>query len=111
MKDTTIILKWWKNAKVQQKEIKREEFYNTISKTINTEDMNMVKLKEILPKVCEIYVNCDFNSTQDIPGVWLYTEESNSYNKIRRANKNFWMEINNYCQWKLTVKAKGYYIK
>lgn len=102
MKDTTIILKWWKNAKEQQKKINKEEFYNTMSKTINTEDMNMVKLKEILPKVYEIHVNVDFNNTQDIPGVWLYTEEADSYNKnllkIRRANRNFWMEINNYCK-------------
>lgn len=103
MKDTAIIFGWRNNEEEYIIQVDREGFYsifyglargyhkigdNTISK----------KMVEIIPEVDKIFINKDFNKTQDIPFIAYSINGDMKILKIRRCHRIVWSILEDHCK-------------
>ena len=102
MKDTAIIYSWRENGKDYQKEVNRKDFYamfDGLAKGFDKMSDNEIskKLIKIIPDVDEIFVNKDYNETQEIPSIVCHKNGDVQLMKIRRRNDIIWSILNKYC--------------
>lgn len=99
MKDTAIILKWIEDGREHRNEIVRNEFYEKLNNLIKEYPENneiSKQLVKVIPEINEIFINRDFNRTQDVPSI-AYKGKEGGLIKINRWHKIVWRTINEYC--------------
>lgn len=101
MKDTSINLIWYLNGKKNTKKMERKAMMAVFSGLKNGfEENNEIsrKLLDIIPKVEEIVIDYEQNSSKDIPGI-AYSIDKDTYEflNIMRCHKIVWAILDSYC--------------
>ena len=105
MKNTTITFSWIEKGLRYHKELKRDEVYAVFEGLVKgyaSSDNNEIskKLIEIIPEVEEIFINKDYNATQDVPFIVYYMDGDDIHIlKIRNHHKIVWTILNEYCKY------------
>ena len=101
MKDTKIKLRWIEEGEEHKKELDREKMYEVFEGLVKGfERDNYISRKmisEIVPDVDSIFINKDYNSTQDVPSMAYKIDGVNYLLKIKRYHKIVWSILNKYC--------------
>ena len=104
MKKTTINFRWLEKGIRYHKELKRDEVYAVFEGLVKgyaSCDNNEIskKLILIIPEVEEIFINKDYNATQDVPFIVYYMDGGEVHIlKIKNHHKIVWTILNEYCK-------------
>ena len=101
MKSTAIKLTWVQAGKKYEKELNREDLYAVFCglaagfRDDNTISQNMIQ--DIIPYADEIFINKDFNETQNVPTIVYFIDDDKSILKIMRYHKIVWSILDKLC--------------
>ena len=101
MKSTAIELTWVHEGKKYMKELVREDFYAIFSGLVaGFRDDNVISQKmiqDIIPHADKIFINKDFNETQNIPTLVYFIGDEKNIFKIMRYHKIVWSILDKLC--------------
>ena len=96
-----IVLKWVENGQRYVKEIDRQEMLEKFQKLVaEYQDNNEIsrKLTKIIPTAQYIFIQKDYNETQEVPSISYKINEVVGILKILRHHKIVWGILTEYCQ-------------
>lgn len=100
MEESEIDLIWTEKGIKHKRNLKRNEVYSVfkgIEKGFVGDNEIAKKLIKIIPIVDKIYINKDYNETQDVPFIIYYVGEESKIIKIIRYHKIIWAILDKYC--------------
>ncbi len=103
MKDTAIIFGWRDKKQEYKVEINREDFYAIfygLARGYHKIGDNQIskKLLEIIPEVDKIFINMDYNRTQDVPFIEYAINKEVGILKIMRCHRIVWSILEDHCK-------------